>query len=165
MSLATIGKHSSGFCVNAKLKVFMQKANLLGNIQSPVEEIEHKLDEYFAVNGFKERGAFGIDGLSGEDEDYGYCIDGTMDDIQVSVVYYNYKPRKKVVREIMALDERISEVKVYRHLRSAQFNDKLWELAFEQPIFVMVDGELMKTTMYEFVHYSARNIDYTRCNR
>ena len=79
----------------------------------------------------------------------------------MSVSYNDYKPTKLVVREIMALDPRISNVRAERYLSAAHYKEQLNRIEFE-PIFVMVDGKLMQTTLYDYVIYGTRNIDYTR---
>ena len=89
----------------------MQTAILEG-VQNPVEEITSKLSQYFRSHGFKHEGQF--DKFAVSDGDYGIEVSGTIDDIQVCVCYQDYKPRKVVVRELLALDERISNVDAYR---------------------------------------------------
>lgn len=135
------------------------KAAILEGVQSPVEEIANKLRTYFHNHSFKHEGPFDKDGIS--DGDFGFDIRGTIDDMQVQVGYFDYKPRKVVIREILALDERISNVDAYRFLSDEHYRDQLGRIELD-PIFVMVDGKLMQTTIYEYVNYGTRNIDYTR---
>jgi len=136
----------------------MQTAILEG-VQNPVEEITSKLSNYFRSRGFKQEGQFDKFGCDG---DYAFEVSGTIDDIQVSVCYRDYKPRKVVVRELLALDERISNVDAYRFLSNENYREELGRIELE-PIFVMIDGKLMQTTIYEYVQYGARNKDFTRC--
>ena len=110
------------------------------------------------LNGFKQEGQFD---KFGSDGDYGIEVSGTIDDIQVCVCYRDYKPRKVVVRELLALDERISNVDAYRYLSSERFREELIRVELD-PIFVMIDGKLMQTTIADYVLYGTRNIDYSR---
>lgn len=135
----------------------MQTAILEG-VQNPVEEITSKLSNYFRTRGFKQEGQFDKFGCDG---DFAFEVSGTIDDIQVSVCYQDYKPRKVVVRELLALDERISNVDAYRFLSNENYREELGRIELE-PIFVMIDGKLMQTNIYDYVQYGARNIDYTR---
>ena len=128
-------------------------------IQNPVEEITSKLSNYFRTRGFKQEGQF--DKFAVTDGDFGIEVSGTIDDIQVSVCYQDYKPRKVVVRELLALDERISNVDAYRFLSGENYREELGRIELE-PIFVMIDGKLMQTTIADYVLYGTRNIDYTR---
>ena len=128
-------------------------------VQNPVEEISSKLSNYFRTRGFKQEGQFDKFGCDG---DFAFEVSGTIDDIQVQVVYQDYKPRKLVVRELLALDERISNVDAYRFLSNENYREELGRIELE-PIFVMIDGKLMQTTIYEYVQYGARNKDFTRC--
>ena len=135
----------------------MQTAILEG-IQNPVEEITSKLSNYFRTRGFQQEGQFDKFGCDG---DYAFEVSGTIDDIQVCVCYRDYKPRKVVVRELLALDERISNVDAYRFLSNDNYRDELGRIQLE-PIFVMIDGKLMQTTIADYVLYGTRNIDYSR---
>lgn len=135
----------------------MQTAIIEG-IQNPVEEVTSKIRNYFRSHNFTQEGAFDKDGCDG---DFAFDIHGTIDDLQVSVCYRDYKPRKSVVRDLLALDERISNVDAYRFLSAEIYKDELMRIEFE-PIFVMIDGQLMQTNIYEYVNYAVRNIDYTR---
>ena len=135
----------------------MQTAILEG-IQNPVEEITSKLSNYFRTRGFQKEGQFDKFGCDG---DYAFQVSGTIDDIQVSVCYKDYKPRKVVVRELLALDERISNVDAYRFLSNDNYREELCRIELE-PIFVMIDGKLMQTTIADYVLYGTRNIDYSR---
>lgn len=65
------------------------------------------------------------------------------------------------MRELLALDERISNVDAYRFLSNENYREELGRIELE-PIFVMIDGKLMQTTIYEYVQYGARNKDFTR---
>lgn len=134
------------------------KQVLIEGIQNPVEEVTSKIRNYFRSHNFTQEGVFDKDGSDG---DFAFDIRGTIDDIQVSVCYRDYKPRKSVVRELLALDDRISNVDAYRFLSSENYRDELLRMELD-PIFVMIDGKLMQTTIYEYVNYVARNIDYTR---
>lgn len=135
----------------------MQTAILEG-VQNPVEEINSKLSNYFRTRGFQQEGAFDKFGCDG---DYAFQVSGTIDDIQVSVCYKDYKPRKVVVRELLALDERISNVDAYRFLSNDNYREELCRIELE-PIFVIIDGKLMQTTIADYVLYGTRNIDYSR---
>jgi len=137
----------------------MQNANLEGMIQNPEQEIAQKLDAYFTSNGLKVKAYYDRDSIDG---DYGYEIRGTMDDIRVVVSYNDFKPQKKVLREIMALDERISDVDCTRLLSEDEYKHKECEHCLD-PIFVMIDGTLMQTNWFEYVNYMSRNIDFTKC--
>ena len=127
-------------------------------IQNPIQEISSKLISYFRSRGFKQEGQFDKFGCDG---DFAFEVSGTIDDIQVQVVYQDYKPRKLVVRELLALDERISNVDAYRFLSNENYREELGRIELE-PIFVMIDGKMMETTIFDYVQYGARNIDYTR---
>lgn len=135
------------------------KQVILEGVQNPVEEITSKLYNYFRSRGFKQEGQFDKFGCDG---DYGIEVSGTIDDIQVSVCYCDYKPRKVVVRELLALDERISNVDAYRFLSNDNYREELCRIELD-PIFVMIDGKLMQTTISDYVLYGTRNIDYSRC--
>ena len=142
---------------NIKHYSIMTNAAIEG-IQNPIQEISSKLTSYFRNHGFKHEGQFDKFGCDG---DFAFEVSGTIDDIQVQVVYQDYKPRKLVVRELLALDERISNVDAYRFLSNENYREELGRIELE-PIFVMIDGQLMQTTIYEYVQYGARNKDYTR---
>lgn len=143
---------------NIKHYSIMTNAAIEG-IQNPIQEISSKLSNYFRTRGFKQEGQFDKFGCDG---DFAFEVSGTIDDIQVQVVYQDYKPRKLVVRELLALDERISNVDAYRFLSNENYREELGRIELE-PIFVMIDGKLMQTTIYEYVQYGARNKDFTRC--
>lgn len=132
---------------------------VLEGVQNPVEEITSKLSNYFRTRGFKQEGQFDKDGAI--DGDYGIEVYGTIDDIHVQVCYEDYKPRKVVVRELLALDERISNVDAYRFLSNDNYHEELSRICLD-PIFVMIDGKLMQTTIADYVLYGTRNIDYSR---
>ena len=127
-------------------------------IQNPIQEISSKLSNYFRTRGFKQEGQFDKFGCDG---DFAFEVSGTIDDIQVQVCYQDYKPRKLVVRELLALDERISNVDAYRFLSNENYREELGRIELE-PIFVMIDGKRMQTTIYEYVQYGARNKAFTR---
>lgn len=128
-----------------------------GVIYRPVDEISVKISDYFRSHSFKQQGCFDKDGLV--DGDFAIDIRGTMDDIQVSVCYFDYKPRQIVMRELLALDERISSVDTYRFLSHEHYQDQMADIELE-PIFVMVDGKLTQTTIYEYICYRARHLYY-----
>lgn len=134
------------------------KQVILEGVQNPVEEITSKLSNYFRSHGFKQEGQFDKFSCDG---DFGIEVSGTIDDIQVCVCYRDYKPRKVVVRELLALDERISNVDAYRYLSDDKYRDELGRIELE-PIFVMIDGKLMQTTIADYILYGTRNIDYSR---
>ena len=142
---------------NIKHYSIMTNAAIEG-IQNPIQEISSKLTSYFRNHGFKHEGQFDKFGCDG---DFAFEVSGTIDDIQVQVCYQDYKPRKLVVRELLALDERISNVDAYRFLSNENYREELGRIELE-PIFVMIDGQLMQTTIFDYVQYGARNIDYTR---
>ena len=135
------------------------KQVILEGVQNPVEEITSKISNYFRSHGFKQEGQF--DKFAVTDGDFGIEVSGAIDDIQVQVCYQDYKPRKVVVRELMALDERISNVDAYRYLSGENYREELCRIELE-PIFVMIDGKLMQTTIADYVLYGTRNIDYSR---
>lgn len=128
-------------------------------IQNPLQEISSKLTSYFRNHGFKHEGQF--DKTAPLDGDFAFELFGTMDDVQVQVVYQDYKPKKAVIRDILALDDRISNVDVYRCLSDANYREELSRIALD-PIYVLIDGKLMETNIFDYVQYGARNIDYTR---
>lgn len=135
----------------------MQKANL-EVINHPEQEIEQKVESYFKSNGFKTRSSYEQDAIDG---DFAFEIRGTLDDIRITVAYKDYKPKRLVVREIMALDERISDVECARQLSDETYRDKSCDMCLE-PIYVMIDGVMHETNWFEYVNYAARNIDYTK---
>ena len=137
----------------------MTQAVLQGIAQNPVEEISAKVQQYFRSHGFKQEGQF--DKVCPCDGDFAFELFGTMDDVQLQVVYQDYKPKKAVIRELLALDDRISNVDVYRCLSEANYREELSRIVME-PVYVMIDGKMMETTIYDYVQYGARNIDYTR---
>ena len=143
---------------NLKHYSIMPNAAIEG-IQNPIQEISSKLSYYYRTRRFKQEGQFDKFGCDG---DFAFEVSGTIDDIQVQVCYQDYKPRKLVVRELLALDERISNVDAYRFLSNENYREELGRIELE-PIFVMIDGKLMQTTIYEYVQYGARNKDFTRC--
>lgn len=51
----------------------------------------------------------------------------------------------------------------FRCLSSENYRRELCEIDINVPIYVYIDGQLMQTTIYEYVQYGARNKDYTRC--
>ncbi len=126
--------------------------------QNPEKEVMEKVQNYFRSHGFTKECP--TDSLE-EGAKFTLDIQGTIDDFEVSVTYNDYKPTKVVIREIMALDPRISNVRAERFLSGEHYNEQLHNLEFE-PIFVMVDGKLMQTTLYDWIIYGTRNIDYTR---
>ena len=136
----------------------MTQAVLQGIAQNPVEEISAKVQQYFKRHGFKEEGQF--DKTCPMDGDFAFELFGTMDDVQLQVVYQDYKPKKTVIRDLLALDDRISNVDVYRCLSEQNYRDELSRIALD-PIYVMIDGKMIETTIYDYVQYGARNIDYT----
>ena len=129
-------------------------------IQNPTEEISSKIRNYFKSHGMPEESPF--DSFYAPVGSFGMEVTGCIDDIQVQVTYCDYKPRKTVIRDILALDDRISNVDVHRCLSDKNYHEVLSELAADFPIYVNIDGQLMKTTIYDFVQYEARNRDYTR---
>jgi hypothetical protein len=129
-------------------------------IQNPTEEISAKIRNYFKTHGLPEEAPF--DNISVPDKSFGFEVFGCIDDIQVSVCYCDYKPRKTVIRDILALDDRISNVEVYRCLSEQNYSDVLSEITLSTPIYVNIAGKLMQTTIYDFVQYEARNRDYSR---
>ena len=136
------------------------KAVHIEGIQNPVEEISSKIQQYFRQHGFKQEGQF--DPLGPTNGDWSFEIHGAIDDLQVQVCYEDYKPRKTVIRDLLALDPRISNVDVYRCLSSEKYRRELCEIDYNVPIYVYIDGQLMQTTIYEYVQYGARNKDFTR---
>lgn len=135
------------------------KEVLQGIAHNPVEEIYAKVQQYFRSHGLMKEGYF--DKVSPCEGDFAIDIYGTIDDIQVQVVYQDYKPKKIVMREIMALDDRICNVDVYRSISDEHYKEELDRITLET-IYVMVDGKLMETTLYDYVLYGTRNIDYSR---
>ena len=129
-------------------------------IQNPTEEISAKIRSYFKAHGVKNETQF--DNASVPDNSFGFEVFGCIDDLQVSVCYVDYKPRKTVIRDILALDDRISNVEVYRCLSEKNYRDVLSEITTSTSIYVNIDGKLMQTTIYDFVQYEARNRDYSR---
>ena len=129
-------------------------------IQNPIEEISSKIRNYFKTHGMPEEAPF--DSFYAPVGSFGMEVTGCIDDIQVQVCYCDYKPRKTVIRDILALDDRISNVDVHRCLSDKNYHEVLSELAADVPIYVNIDGKLMQTTIYDFVQYEARNRDYTR---
>jgi len=129
-------------------------------IQNPTEEISAKIRNYFKTHGVPNEAQF--DTISTPDNSFGFEVFGCIDDMQVSVSYCDYKPRKKVIRDILALDDRISNVDVYRCLSDKNYHEVLSEITLDTPIYVNIDGKLMQTTIYDFVQYEARNRDYSR---
>lgn len=129
-------------------------------IQNPIEEISSKIRNYFKSHGMPEEAPF--DSFYAPVGSFGMEVTGCIDDIQVQVSYCDYKPRKTVIRDILALDDRISNVDVHRCLSDKNYHEVLSELAADVPIYVNIDGKLMQTTIYDFVQYEARNRDYTR---
>ena len=129
-------------------------------IQNPIEEISSKIRNYFKSHGMPEEAPF--DSFYAPVGSFGMEVTGCIDDIQVQVTYCDYKPRKTVIRDILALDDRISNVDVHRCLSDKNYHEVLSELAADVPIYVNIDGKLMQTTIYDFVQYEARNRDYTR---
>lgn len=144
---------------NIKHYSIMTNAAIEG-IQNPVEEISSKIQQYFRQHGFKQEGQF--DPMGPTNGDWSFEIHGAIDDLQVQVCYEDYKPRKIVIRDLLALDPRISNVDVYRCLSSENYRRELCEIDINVPIYVYIDGQLMQTTIYEYVQYGARNKDYTR---
>ena len=136
------------------------KAVHIEGIQNPVEEISSKIQQYFRQHGFKQEGQF--DPMGPTNGDWSFEIHGAIDDLQVQVCYQDYKPRKTVIRDLLALDPRISNVDVFRCLSSENYRRELCEIDITVPIYVYIDGQLMQTTIYEYVQYGARNKDYTR---
>lgn len=143
---------------NIKHYSIMTNAAIEG-IQNPLQEISSKLTSYFRNHGFKHEGSF--DKTCPTDGDFAFELFGTMDDVQVQVVYEDYKPKKAVIRDILALDDRISNVDVYRCLSDANYREELSRISLD-PIYVLIDGKLMETNIFDYVQYGARNIDYTR---
>lgn len=135
------------------------KQVLTEGVQHPVAEISAKITQYFHSRGFKKQGDGDRDGIV--DGDFDFIVEGIIDELQVQVFYNDYKPRKCVIRDIMALDERISTVIAWRCLSEANYKEELRRIELD-PIYVMVDGKLMQTDIFEYVNYVARNIDYTR---
>ena len=142
------------------LKQMHMKPVSIEGIQNPIEEISSKIRNYFKSHGMPEEAPF--DSFYAPVGSFGMEVTGCIDDIQVQVSYCDYKPRKTVIRDILALDDRISNVDVHRCLSDKNYHEVLSELAADFPIYVNIDGQLMKTTIYDFVQYEARNRDYTR---
>lgn len=136
------------------------KAVQIQGIQNPIEEVSSKIQQYFRNHGFKQECTFDKDGV--EDGGFGFEIRGAIDDLQVQLCYCDYKPRKMVVRDILALDQRISNVECYRCLSGENYRRELGEIDVCTPIYVQIDGQLMETTIYDFVLYGARNKDFSR---
>ena len=129
-------------------------------IQNPTEEISSKIRNYFKSHGVTHEEPF--DSISTSPKSFGFEVFGCIDDLHVSVSYCDYKPRKTVIRDILALDDRISNVDVYRCLSDDNYHEVLSEIMVDVPIYVNVNGQLMQTNIYDFVQYEARNRDYTR---
>ena len=129
-------------------------------IQNPIEEISSKIRNYFKTHGVPTEAPF--DSFCAPVGSFGMDVTGCIDDVQVQITYCDYKPRKTVIRDILALDDRISNVDVHRCLSDKNYHEVLSELAADVPIYVNIDGKLMQTTIYDFVQYEARNRDYTR---
>ncbi len=79
--------------LNVKKIYAMTQAVLQGIAQNPVEEISAKVQQYFKSHGFKEEGQF--DKNLPLDGDFAFELFGTMDDVQLQVVYQDYKPKKE----------------------------------------------------------------------
>ena len=129
-------------------------------IQNPTEEVSSKIRAYFKKHGVSNEEPFDSIGVS--PKSFGFEVYGCIDDLHVSVSYCDFKPRRAVIRDILAMDERISNVDVYRNLSDENYHEVLSEIMVDVPIYVNIDGKLMKTTIYDFVQYEARNRDYSR---
>ena len=129
-------------------------------IQNPIEEVSSKIRNYFKTHGVPTEAPF--DTFGADANCFGLEVSGCIDDIHVQVCYCDYKPRKTVFRDILALDDRISNVDVHRCLSDKNYHEVLSELAADFPIYVNIAGKLMQTTIYDFVQYEARNRDYSR---
>ena len=135
------------------------KQAILEGVQNPIEEVTSKIQQYFRSHGFKKEGQFDKDCVL--DGDFAIEVFGTISDLQVQIGYQDYKPRKMVIRDILAIDDRIGNVDVYRCLSEANYREELSRIMLD-PIYVQIDGKLMQTTIFEYVQYGARNIDYSR---
>ena len=131
-------------------------------IQDANSEIQQKIREYFTANGLTHEGQYGSIGpdLCAKD-DYAFYVDGRMGSIEVNITYCEFKTKKQVQRDILALDERIDRVNLWRNLSYDEYDNQLSRLSHET-IYVMIDGQLMQTTLDEWVNYNTRNIDYTK---
>ena len=129
-------------------------------IQNPTEEVSSKIRAYFKNHGVPNEEPF--DSVAVSDKSFGFEVYGCIDDLHVSVSYCDFKPRKTVFRNILALDERISNVDVYRNLSDDNYHAVLSDIMVDVPIYVNINGKLMQTTIYDYVQYEARNKDYSR---
>lgn len=129
-------------------------------IQNPTEEVSSKIRAYFKNHGVPNEEPFDSVGVSSKS--FGFEVYGCIDDLHVSVSYCDFKPRRAVIRDILAMDDRISNVDVYRNLSDENYHAVLSDIMVDVPIYVNIDGKLMKTTIYDFVQYEARNKDYSR---
>lgn len=79
----------------------------------------------------------------------------------MNITYCDLKTKKQVQRDILALDDRIERVNLWRNLSEKEWENGIDRLMME-PMYIMAEGQLMRTTLREWVEFSARNIDFTK---
>lgn len=129
-------------------------------VSMPEDEITQKVYDYFATNGFEVEGGLS-DGFITNGGDFAIDIRGVIDDFVLFVGYQDFKPKKIVERELLALDERIRTVVLYRHLSDERYREQLREISCD-PIYVSIDGVMTETTLYDYTEFLTRNVDYTK---
>ena len=126
-------------------------------------EIQQKVNNYFQSNGLTHKDpdtdirTWGL----GLGYNYNYLVDGSLDDVIVTVAYDNFKPKHIVRREILALDSHIADVRVFRFLDDAACTEQLFEVFYDKFI-VMIDGEYQQVTIRDYIYYKSRNVDYSK---
>lgn len=131
-------------------------------IQDANSEIQQKIRQYFNANGMTREGHYGSVGPDmGREEDFCMWVDGQVDGIQVNITYCDFKTKKQVQRDILALDDRIERVNLWRNLSEKEWDNGIDRLMME-PMYIMADGQLMRTTLREWVEFSVRNVDFTK---
>lgn len=124
-------------------------------------EIEKRVVNYLQSNGLTNRD-MDNDHLSyGMGKEFDYClwVEGAFDNIRIELRYVGHKPERIVRRELMALDERIATVNLTRDYPEQAYQDMLNNSTLDT-IFVMIDGQLQQTCMYEYMRYKMRNMAF-----
>lgn len=145
-----------------QIKIMQNNVNNL-TIQDANAEIQQKIREYFNRYGMTREGQYGTascDGCMAED-DWCMFIDGSCDSFRVDLAYTDFKPKRSVIRDIMALDDRIESVNCWRNLSYEEW-DNAMDRVRDETIYVMIDGTLQRTTVADYALYMCRNIDYLK---
>lgn len=109
-----------------------------------IEEVQHKISDYFEG----ERANFGI-------RSYGCSI-------LVEIKYWDFRPERRVRRDIEDISDNVQIVEITRRITDAAYTAMLTEL-FDREVTIYTKGEdnaLRETTLMQFIDSHAINHDF-----